>query len=66
LNSKLLSQDDEFRTMLSAGERLEFWYAHWFDLTVVNDDLNAAAAAAAAAVARLDQDAQWVPESWVQ
>jgi len=62
----LIIQDDEFRAMLASGESLEFWYGHWFDLTVVNDDLMAAAAAVAAAVARLDQDAQWVPESWVQ
>ena len=52
--------------MLRSGERMEFWYGHWFDLTVVNDDLDAAFEEVARAVARLDQDAQWVPEAWVQ
>ena len=35
-------QDEEFRTMIRAGERMEFWYGHWFDCTVVNEDLDAA------------------------
>ena len=52
--------------MIKAGERLEFWYGHWFDLTVVNDDLNTAFEQVMRAIHRLDQDAQWVPASWVQ
>ena len=28
--------------MLRAGERMEFWYGHWFDCTVVNEDLDQA------------------------
>ncbi len=59
-------QDEEFRAMLRAGERMEFWYGHWFDLTVVNDELDRAFAEVARAVHRMDQDAQWVPEAWVQ
>ena len=35
-----VSQDEEFRTMIRAGERMEFWYGHWFDCTVVNEDLD--------------------------
>ena len=35
-----MSQDEEFRTMIRAGERMEFWYGHWFDCTVVNEDLD--------------------------
>ena len=41
--------------MLKAGERLEFWYGHWFDLTVVNDDLAVAFEQVVRAVQRLDQ-----------
>ena len=26
--------------MIRAGERMEFWYGHWFDCTVVNEDLD--------------------------
>ena len=28
--------------MLRAGERMEFWYGHWFDCTVVNEDVDQA------------------------
>jgi len=58
--------DEEFRTMIRAGERMEFWYGHWFDCTVVNEDLDHAFEEVAKAIRRLDQDAQWVPASWVQ
>ena len=100
-----VSQDEEFRTMIRAGERMEFWYGHWFDCTVVNEDLDHAfeevnyssnfqadvsgcsfywtmelssflmltngnhyynVFQVAKAIRRLDQDAQWVPASWVQ
>jgi hypothetical protein len=59
-------QDEEFRTMLRAGERMEFWYGHWFDLSIVNENLDEAFEEVARAVRRIDQDAQWVPASWVQ
>jgi hypothetical protein len=52
--------------MISAGEKIRSLYGHWFDLTIVNDDLNVAFEELARAVRRLDQDAQWVPASWVQ
>ena len=58
--------DDEFREMISAGNRIEFLYGHWFDLELVNDDLGGCLESLVRAVRRLDQDAQWVPASWVQ
>jgi len=58
--------DDEFRDMLQAGQRIEFLYGHWFDLELTNDDLAACFESLVRAIRRLDQDAQWVPASWVQ
>merc|ERR1719270_1475280 len=58
--------DDEFRDMIQAGKKIEFLYGHWFDLEVTNDDLNGAFETLVRAIRRLDQDAQWVPASWVQ
>ena len=52
--------------MLKAGERIERLYGHWFDLTIINEDLNIAFEQLVRAVRRLDQDAHWVPASWVQ
>jgi len=58
--------DDEFREMIKAGQRIEFLYGHWFDLELTNDDLAACFESLVRAIRRLDQDAQWVPASWVQ
>jgi len=58
--------DEEFKEMLIAGQRIEFLYGHWFDLEIVNDDLLGAFESLVRAIRRLDQDAQWVPASWVQ
>ena len=32
-------QDDEFDTMIKAGEKIERLYAHWFDMVIENEDL---------------------------
>ena len=52
--------------MISAGEKIERLYGHWFDMEILNEDLNVAFEQLVKAVRRLDQDAQWVPASWVQ
>jgi hypothetical protein len=61
-----LFQDEEFSTMIQAGDKIEHLYGHWFDMTIVNEELTAAFEHLVKAVRRLDQDAQWVPVSWVQ
>ena len=58
--------DDEFKEMIEAGNRIEFLYGHWFDLELVNDDLGGCLESLVRGIRRLDQDAQWVPASWVQ
>ena len=60
------TQDEEFTTMIKAGQKIERLYGHWFDLTILNEDLTKAFEELAKAVQRLDQDAQWVPAAWVQ
>ena len=59
-------QDEEFETMIKAGEKIEQLYSHWFDLTIENEELPTAFENLLKSVRRLDQDAQWVPASWVQ
>ena len=66
ITSLIFFQDDEFHSMIRADEKISFLYGHWFDLSIVNDDLNSAFEELVRAVRRLDQDAQWVPASWVQ
>ena len=62
----IASQDDEFTTMIKPGEKSERLYGHWFDMVIENEDLSSAFEHLVKAVRRLDQDAQWVPASWVQ
>ena len=52
--------------MIQAGDKIQSLYGHWFDLTITNGDLTLAFEELVRAVRRLDQDAQWVPASWVQ
>ena len=58
--------DDEFKEMIEAANRIEFLYGHWADLELVNDDLGGCLESLVRAIRRLDQEAQWVPASWVQ
>ncbi|QQP57276.1 Uncharacterized protein FKW44_002203 [Caligus rogercresseyi] len=58
--------DEEFVSMIRLGEKIESNYGHWIDLTIVNEDLNEAFEQLVKAIRRLDQDAHWVPVSWVQ
>ncbi len=57
--------DEEFREMLSASDKIEYLYGHFADLTIVNDDLLGALETLIRSIRRLDQDACWVPASWV-
>jgi guanylate kinase len=52
-------QDDEFQEMLKSAERIEFLYGHFFDETIVNDDLEAAFEELADAVSRAENESLW-------
>lgn len=58
--------EDEFRDMIRHSQRIEFLYQHFFDETIVNDNLGAAFAKLLAAVNRVETEPLWVPASWVQ
>lgn len=52
--------------MLKSAERIEFLYGHYFDETVVNEDLDASFEQLMDAVSRSENEAMWAPSSWVQ
>ena len=52
--------------MISASTELEENYGKFFDLTVVNKDTDEAYNSIVEAVERLEREAQWVPQNWVQ
>lgn len=58
--------DEEFHEILKSAEKIEFQYGHWFDETVINDDLPKAFERLVKIVQKVETEALWVPASWVQ
>ncbi|XP_062848452.1 MAGUK p55 subfamily member 6a [Trichomycterus rosablanca] len=64
ITTKLLTETDLKKTVDESG-RIRRAYSHYFDLTVVNDNLDKAFEKLQAAVERLRSEPQWVPVNWV-
>ncbi|KAL7040249.1 hypothetical protein ACKWTF_000319 [Chironomus riparius] len=58
--------DDEFHEILRSGERIEFLYGHFFDETIINEDLETAFEQLVETVTRAENESLWAPASWVQ
>lgn len=52
--------------MLKSAERIEFLYGHFFDETIINEDLETAFEELAETVMRSENESIWAPASWVQ
>lgn len=59
-------QEEELQEMISASRQLEDTYGQFFDLTVVNKDIEEAYASIIDAFERLEQEEHWVPLDWAQ
>ncbi|KAL7857425.1 hypothetical protein SRHO_G00163240 [Serrasalmus rhombeus] len=57
--------DSELKRTVDESERIQRAYGHYFDLTIVNDNLDGAYRSLKVALERLSTDQQWVPVSWV-
>ncbi|XP_056300020.1 MAGUK p55 subfamily member 6a [Pseudoliparis swirei] len=64
LTTKLLTENDLKKTV-DESARIRRAYSHYFDLTIVNDNLDKAFDTLQGAVERLVIEPQWVPVSWV-
>lgn len=58
-------QDVDLRKTVDESARIQRAYGHYFDLTVVNDNLDKAFETLQVAVDGLCTDPQWVPVNWV-
>ncbi|XP_077124898.1 protein PALS2 isoform X4 [Ranitomeya variabilis] len=58
-------QDTDLKKTVDESARIMRAYNHYFDLTVVNDNLDKAFEKLQAAVEKLRMEPQWVPISWV-
>ncbi|XP_076009896.1 protein PALS2-like [Genypterus blacodes] len=64
LTTKLLTENDLKKTV-DESARIRRAYSHYFDLTIVNDNLDMAFDKLQETVERLSTEPQWVPVSWV-
>ncbi|XP_063815965.1 MAGUK p55 subfamily member 2 isoform X1 [Pseudophryne corroboree] len=64
LTAKELS-DGELLRIVEESERLQLAYCHYFDLSLVNSDLDQSFQELQVALEKLRTEPQWVPVSWV-
>ncbi|XP_044737251.1 peripheral plasma membrane protein CASK isoform X2 [Chrysoperla carnea] len=57
--------DGSLERLAKESEMLRQAYGHFFDLTIVNNDMEEAIAALEAAIERVHTTPQWIPVSWV-
>ncbi|XP_062387184.1 MAGUK p55 subfamily member 2b isoform X2 [Sardina pilchardus] len=57
--------DSELKRTVDESERIKRAYGHYFDFTIVNDNLEGAYRSLRGALERLMSEYQWVPVSWV-
>lgn len=58
-------QDVDLKKTVDESARIQRAYSHYFDLTIVNDNLDKAFETLQAAVDKLCSESQWVPVNWV-
>lgn len=57
--------DDELKTIIEKAREMEDTYSHYFDMIIVNQDLDRAYDELLAEINRLELEPQWVPVQWV-
>lgn len=63
--SFVFQYDGSLEVLVRESEQLRRTYGHYFDLNIVNNDIDDTLAQLEAALARLRSTPQWVPVSWV-
>ena len=58
-------QDASVARLIKDSNSLEKVYRHWFDLTVVNNDIEQTIETVLEAVSQTNSSAQWIPVSWI-
>ncbi|XP_047015073.1 MAGUK p55 subfamily member 6b isoform X3 [Ictalurus punctatus] len=60
-----MSEDVDLKKRVDESARIQRTYRHYFDLTIVNDNLDTAFETLKAALDKLYSEPQWVPVNWV-
>jgi guanylate kinase len=66
-NSKKLSQksiENEFHAMIFEAHKLNYLYGHYFDTTLINDDLKESLRKLLEIIKSVETEPKWVPAGW--
>ncbi|XP_059176365.1 MAGUK p55 subfamily member 7-like, partial [Physella acuta] len=55
---------DELKDIVEMSQKIEERYCHFFDYTIVNDDLHAATTELLTIASQIENDEMWVPVGW--
>ncbi|KAM7288981.1 protein PALS1 isoform X4 [Ixodes scapularis] len=58
-------REDELRETIERARQMEDSYGHYFDMVIVNSDLDRAYSELLKEVAILEREPQWVPSAWL-
>lgn len=61
----LFQYDGSLERLAKESDMLRKAYGHYFDLTIVNNDIDETISALEAAIERVQTTPQWIPVSWV-
>lgn len=61
-----LSKDDELKEIIEKAREMEENYGHYFDLVIVNSDIDRAYNQLLHEINILEREPQWVPAAWLQ
>lgn len=59
------SQDEELQRMCDESAKIQAAYGHYFDLSIINDNLDETYRTVKAALETVSKNPQWVPVNWV-
>lgn len=57
--------DGSLERLAKESEMLRQMYGHFFDLTIVNNDISETIACLETAIERVQTTSQWIPVSWM-
>lgn len=60
-----LFQDEELHRTCNESAKLQAAYDHYFDLSIINDNLDETYRTVKAALETVSKNPQWVPVTWV-
>ncbi|XP_071484510.1 MAGUK p55 subfamily member 7-like isoform X1 [Diadema antillarum] len=58
--------DEDLVNMIQVGRRMETMYQHYFDYTIVNDNLQRTFMELKSVISRVQTQEQWVPSKWLR